>query len=168
MTTNKPDRYWLLSTIILVVVIVIGSLVIRLRYNPGHSLEISMPPDTNIEGIIYLGGAVTNPGLYPFNKNDSIQVLLQAAGGPTDSANMSGLKLYVTPTGNAGPQKIDINRAETWLLEALPGIGETLAQRIVSYRVENGPFRTTSELLKVPRLGNTTYERIRNLITVAE
>ena len=65
-------------------------------------------------------------------------------------------------------QKIDINRAEVWLLKALPGIGETLAQRIVDYRQKNGPFHNTKDLLKVTGIGNTTYEQIRDLITVAD
>lgn len=66
------------------------------------------------------------------------------------------------------PQKIDINRAEVWLLKALPGIGETLAQRIVDYRQQNGSFHNTNELLKVAGIGTTTYERIKHLITVAD
>ncbi|MBI2849424.1 MAG: helix-hairpin-helix domain-containing protein, partial [Chloroflexi bacterium] len=65
-------------------------------------------------------------------------------------------------------QKVDINRAEAWLLEALPGIGETLAKRIVDFRRKNGPFRSTEELLKVPGIGTSAYERIRGLITVGE
>ena len=70
--------------------------------------------------------------------------------------------------GEQEPQKIDINRAEVWLLEALPGIGETLAQRIVDYRQQNGPFQHTNELLKVAGIGTTTYEQIKHLITVAD
>jgi len=66
------------------------------------------------------------------------------------------------------PQKIDINRAEVWLLKALPGIGETLAQRIVDYRHQNGPFHNIRQLLQVAGIGTTTYEQIKHLITVAD
>lgn len=168
MTTKRPSWYWLLSLIILLVIITIGGLVIWLRYNPGRPVEISMPSSPSFQGTIYLGGAVTNPGLYPFTAADSIAALLQAAGGTTESANLSALKLYITPAGDAGPQKLNINRAETWLLKALPGIGDTLAQRIIDYRERNGPFRNTVELLKIPGMGTKAYEQIKDLITVGD
>ena len=82
--------------------------------------------------------------------------------------DFDGLKLYIPDTGEGpGPQKIDINRAEVWLLKALPGIGETLAQRIVDYRRQNGPFQNTRELTGVSGIGDSTYEQIEHLITVA-
>ena len=71
-------------------------------------------------------------------------------------------------SGMAGKCLININRAETWLLEALTGIGPTLAQRIVDYREQNGPFRNTSELTEVEGIGTAIYERIKHRITVAD
>jgi comEA protein len=66
------------------------------------------------------------------------------------------------------PQKVDINRAEAWLLEALPGIGETLAQRIIDYRQQNGAFRSISEITEVEGIGQSLYEQIKDLITVGD
>ena len=66
------------------------------------------------------------------------------------------------------PQRININRAEAWLLEALPGIGETRAQAIIDFRNQNGVFHNINELLKVKGIGVTTYEQIKHLITVAD
>jgi len=72
-----------------------------------------------------------------------------------------------TPEGaSPGPQRVDINRAEPWLLEVLPGIGPRLAEAIVSYRQEKGPFRSPQEVLQVPGIGVDTYDKIRDLITV--
>ena len=167
MTTNKPNGYWL-AAVALIVVIATGGLVIWLKYQPEHPIEISFSSSQNLEGTILLGGEVNNPGLYPFTAGDSIRDLIQAAGGPKSTANLTGLKLYITPTGNPGPQKININQAETWLLQALPGIGETLAQRIVDYRGQNGPFRNTTELLKISGMGNKTYDRIKDMITIGD
>lgn len=65
-------------------------------------------------------------------------------------------------------QKIDINRAEVRQLKTLPGIGDILAQRIVDYRQENGPFHDTSELTEVAGIGTGRYEQIKDLITVAD
>lgn len=84
-------------------------------------------------------------------------------------ADVDRIKLYVPRAGESGTsQKIDINRAEVWLLTALPGIGETRARAIVEYRRQHGPFRSISELTKVEGIGATTYDQIKNLITVAE
>jgi competence ComEA-like helix-hairpin-helix protein len=66
------------------------------------------------------------------------------------------------------PQKIDINRAEAWLLEALPGIGPVKAQAIIDYRQQNGGFSDISEILHVPGIGKTIYEKIKDLITVGD
>jgi len=169
MTASKLNRYWTLAVILLVAIIVIGGIVAWLRFRPSQPVEISIPPGQELQGGIYIGGNVTNPGFYPFTGRDSIEALIQAAGGTTSSANLSGLRLYLYEVEEERePQKIDINRAEEWMLKALPGIGETLAQRIVDYRQQNGPFRNTNELTGVAGIGTTTYEQIKHLITVAE
>ncbi len=165
MTKN---RYWALIIVFLVAIIATGGIIAWSRYSLSQPIEISIPPGQELQGSIHIGGAVTNPGFYSLTVGDSIETLIQAAGGTTGSANPSGLKLYVSEMGKEGPQKIDINRAEVWLLKALPGIGETLAQRIVDYRRQNEPFRNTNELLKVAGIGTTTYQQIEHLITVAD
>ena len=169
MAVNKLNRYWGPATILLVAIIIIGGIVVWVKYSPSQPIEISLPPAQELQGRIYIGGNVTNPGFYPFTTSDSIEALIQIAGGTTGSANLSGLKLYI-PGAEEGQelQKININRAEVWLLKALPGIGETLAQRIVDYRQQNEPFRNTRGLLEVAGIGTTTYDEIKNLITVAD
>ena len=76
------------------------------------------------------------------------------------------------PEGEANPaelpQKIDINRAEAWLLEALPGIGEAKAQAIIAYRQQNGGFGHITEIANVEGIGPAIYEDIKNLITVGD
>jgi len=66
------------------------------------------------------------------------------------------------------PQKIDINRAEAWLLEALPGIGESKAQAIIAYRQQNGGFGHITEITRVEGIGPAIYEDIKDLITVGD
>ena len=168
MVVNKPRLFWLIASFLLAASIIVASFVVWLRYEPEYPIEISLPPAPNHTGIIYLSGAVVNPGLYPFTATDSIESLIQAAGGFTAGANLSNIKLSFVPDGNSGPQKIDINLAEPWLLEALPGIGTTLAKRIVDYRQQNGPFRSTSDIQKVNGMGTTTYQQIEALITVGD
>jgi len=169
MAANKLNRYWTLTAILLVAIILIGGVVVWSRYSPNQPLEISLPPQQEWQGMIYIGGAVTNPGYYPFTSGDNLEALVQAAGGTTASANSTELTLFVPAVGaEPEPQKVDINRAELWLLEALPGVGPTLAQRIVDYRQQNGPFLNTGEIVKVAGIGASTYDQIRDLITVAD
>ncbi len=127
-----------------------------------------MPSDEEVQGGIYISGAINNPGFYPLKAEDSIEALIQAVGGTTSGADLGQLKLYIPETGGEQPQKIDLNRAEAWLLKALPGIGETRAQAIIAYRQQHGPFHNISELTKVEGIGIATYEQIKHLITVAD
>lgn len=59
---------------------------------------------------------------------------------------------------------IDINTATHAQLTMLPGIGDTLAQRIIEYRTQNGPFASIDDLTCVEGIGRTKLERIRNYI----
>ena len=168
---TKVSKYSALVIILLVAIIVIGGIVIWSRYEPGQPIDISTPELTSQEqlGQIYIGGAVSNPGFYPLKATDSINDIIQAAGGTTSNANPGQLKFYITEAGEEEqPQKVNLNRAEGWLLEALPGIGETRAQAIIDYRQRNGPFRNINELIKVEGIGTATYEQIKHLITVAD
>jgi competence ComEA-like helix-hairpin-helix protein len=61
--------------------------------------------------------------------------------------------------------QININTATAEQLQTLPGIGPGLAQRILDYRQENGPFVTTAELSKVPGIGVTRLENLLGYIT---
>lgn len=61
---------------------------------------------------------------------------------------------------------LDLNLATAEQLEALPGIGSVLAQRILSYRAEIGGFHTVEELKNVEGIGDKKFEAIQNLIEV--
>ena len=79
----------------------------------------------------------------------------------------------VVVTGNApvsasapAQELVELNTATVAELERLPGIGPALAQRIVDYRTEHGPFSYCYELTDVPGIGSETYEGLRDLIRV--
>lgn len=61
---------------------------------------------------------------------------------------------------------VNINTADADTLTALPGIGQVLAERIVAYRRQNGPFRVIEEITKVEGIGEKKAKAILELITV--
>lgn len=162
-------KLWSLIVILLIAIIIIGSLVIWSRYRPSQPIEISLTPSRELQGKIYVGGAVNYPGFYPLKGGDSLEDIIRAAGGTHSDADLGRFKLYISKVGEEEPpQKVNLNRAEAWLLKALPGIGDTRAQAIIDYRQQKGRFDNITELLKVQGIGATTFERIKDLITVAD
>ena len=167
---SRADRFYLFVTVFLVIAAIAGGVMLAMQHSRSQPVEIVLsqtePPEQS--GEIYIGGAVVNPGIYPWREDDTVLALLLDAGVEPD-ADLSHIELYIPREGEEqAPQKIDINRAEPWLLEALPGIGEVLAQRIVDYRSENGPFKTIENLLKVSGIGPATFEQIKDYITVSD
>jgi competence protein ComEA len=166
---TRFNKYWALIIILLVVIIAIGSIVVWSRYSGSQPIEISIVSGQEWQGSVYVGGAVSNPDFYPVNFDDSLQDIIQAAGGATSDADLSNLKIYIPRKAEEIQlQKIDLNRAEAWLLEALPGIGKVRAQAIIDYRCQNGSFNNITELTKVDGIGIATYEQVKHLITVAD
>lgn len=65
-------------------------------------------------------------------------------------------------------EMLDLNKLSAEELETLPGIGETLARRIVELRTQKGGFTSVEELLEVEGIGTGKLEKIRDMIYVAE
>ncbi len=72
-------------------------------------------------------------------------------------------------SAKAGPQAaVDLNEASLGELTAIPGIGDTMAQRILDWRAENGPFRQVDDLMKVKGIGEKSLEKIRPYVKVSK
>lgn len=63
-------------------------------------------------------------------------------------------------------EPVDINTADAETLDTLPGIGPALAERIIAYREEHGPFKSGEELMEVKGIGEATYEGLADWITM--
>lgn len=167
---SRVDRFYLFITVFLVIAVIVGGVMLIVKHCKSQPAEIilSQPAPLQLSGEVYIGGAVVNPGIYPLKEGDTIQALLLDVGIETD-ADLSHIKIYIPRQDETRPpQKIDINRAEVWLLEALSGIGPSKAQAIVDYRNENGPFKRIEDLLRVEGIGRGTFDKIKDNITVSD
>lgn len=63
---------------------------------------------------------------------------------------------------------VNLNTASRHLLTYVSGLGESLANNIVEWRSQNGPFRSRRELMKVPRLGERAYEQCAGFLRITE
>jgi len=80
----------------------------------------------------------------------------------TSSGGWSGRLVDIDRAAPRGVRfQVDVNTASWPELVQIPGIGRVLAERIVKWREEHGPFRTTEQLLQVQGIGPRTLERIR-------
>lgn len=75
---------------------------------------------------------------------------------------------YESTTSRRIDYRLDLNTATQTQLMELPGIGETLAQRILEYRDKNGPFTMVEELLNVPGIGEGKLKQIEEHIKIGE
>lgn len=87
-------------------------------------------------------------------------------------SNKSGLKPVIIDgaqqdSGNAQEKVIvNINTANEEELQKIPGIGETIAKRIVTYRKQNGIFKTIEDIQNVSGIGSSKFNKIKEYICV--
>lgn len=140
-----------------------------------------MPPPTQIPIMVHVTGAVTKPGLYSLPQDSRVNDAIKAAGGFLEKADTAFINLAAVvkdgdqihipelmpglSIGGTG-LLVNLNSASQAELENLPGIGPTLALRIVEYRTQYGFFKTIDELKNVPGIGEATYDEIKDMITV--
>ena len=167
---SQADRFYLSIVVFLVIILIAGGVKLLIDRDrvPPEELVLSQVALPRPGGEIYIGGDVVNPGIYPLREGDTIPGLLADAGVEA-GAELNFVKLYVSKEEERqSPQKVDINRAEAWLLKALPGIGADRAQAIVAYREENGEFQRIEDLLQVKGIGEGTFEEIKDKVTVSD
>lgn len=135
--------------------------------------------------IVDIDGAVNKPGVYEFVEGDRVNDAIIKAGGLKEKACtkninkarklIDGEKIYVAEIGeditdliispNTDDGKININTATKEMLLSLDGIGEVYSMRIIEYR-EKTKFSTIEEIKNVSGIGEKTFEKIKNKITV--
>jgi competence protein ComEA len=131
-------------------------------------------------------GQVARPGLVVLPEGARTADALAAAGGLLPGADPAAVNLAAVVTdgqqiaigvpGAAGGAaaaapaaaggRVPLNSATVSDLDALPGIGPVLAQRIVDHRAQNGPFTAVEQLDDVPGIGPAIYDELADLVTV--
>lgn len=88
---------------------------------------------------------------------------------PVESVGKANIIESSDPASSAAQpvsEKININTASSEELQTLNGIGETKAAAIIQYRTENGGFNSIEEICRVKGIGDATFNKIRDRITI--
>ena len=158
---------------------------------PPPDIQEPSPEPTTI--TVHIVGAVYYPDVYNVPYGSRINDVLQLAGGHTSDADLSlinlaafvhdAMQIRIPAIGDEHQEilqaqdqpgqtaitsdgRININLANLTELQTLPGIGPVIAQNIIDFREANNGFNTIEELLNVTRIGQTTFENIRDNVTV--
>ena len=122
--------------------------------------------DVTVRGAVSIGRRLMDP-LAELVKIDPSSI---GVGQYQKDVNQTDLKhsLDQTVISCVNRVGVNLNTASTHLLTYISGLGPQLAQNIVDYRTENGPFHNRKELLKVPRLGAKAFEQAAGFLRVPD
>jgi competence protein ComEA len=143
-----------------------------------------------------VAGAVMAPSVVELPEGSRVFEAIEKAGGLTGDADLSttnqaeiltdGQKLYIptrheleesragspssglaaNSSGVLQSKRININTADSQTLQQLKGVGPATAEKIINYRTENGKFKTIEDLKNVSGIGDKTFEKLKDKITV--
>ncbi len=172
-----------------------GLFMFTMRRPLGTPIELIPPPTPTATPTpspirVYVSGAVHSPDVYELPAGAIVRDAIQAAGGATGEADLSAINLALpladgmhihmpragevtqvapisgapsSPSGSeTGGARVNINTATLAELDTLPGIGPAMAQRIINGR----PYNKPEDILRVPGIGEATFARLKDLITV--
>ncbi len=120
--------------------------------------------DVTVRGAVSIGRRLMDP-LAELVKIDPSSI---GVGQYQKDVNQTALRksLEDTVINCVNRVGVNLNTASQWLLTYVSGLGPSLAQNIVRYRRENGPFRSRKELMKVPRLGAKAFEQSAGFLRI--
>jgi competence protein ComEA len=142
--------------------------------------------------VVDVAGKVRRPGLVRAPTGSRVADVLTLAGGPLPGVDLTTLNLArpvtdgeqilvgipappgaTTAPGNAPTSPpaasnapVNLNTADLTQLDTLPGVGPVLAQRILDYRTQNGPFATIDQLQEVPGVGPKKFDSLKSHVRI--
>ena len=163
-----------------------GPALMTITLQPRPTLNPATPTPATIN--VYVSGAVNRPEVYTLPLGSLVKDAVAKAGGASAEADLDHINLalrltdqmqvYVprqgeavaTPKAASGAATlsapININTATAEELDRLPGIGPSIAQAILDYRTQNGPFKTIEGINEVKGIGDALFAKIKGSITV--
>lgn len=167
----------------------------RVEDDPEIETEVETNADVTQERIVIdVKGAVTTPGVYEASIGERVIDIIERAGGLLDSADQNNINfamkvvdemvLYIPAMGEqsqaivgvaaggslqegvAADGKVNLNTASESDLQTLPGIGPSKALAIIEYRETNGSYKSVEELMEISGIGEKTFEKLKEHITV--
>lgn len=150
--------------------------------------------ESNDSGEVYVDvkGEVKHPGMYKLNSGSRVNDAIKQAEGFTKNADQSSINLAQNlsdeevivvdnyknhkkntqnsfsnaSSNNSESGKIHLNSADTTELQKLDRVGAKTAQKIVDFRNENHGFKNIEEIKQVSGLGDKSYERLKDSVTL--
>lgn len=141
---------------------------------------------------VYVTGAVNHPGIVDVDADSRVADAVNACGGALPTADMGSVNMAqklkdgqqvripekpreATPLqdGKQAPDRtkgksgdlVNINTADEKTLDSLPGIGPSMAKRIIEYRNTEGMFQSPEDLKKIKGIGDAKYEKLKDKVT---
>lgn len=154
-----------------------------------QSRAAGRPPDPapRAELVVSVVGKVRKPGLVRLPVGARVADAIKAVGGARRGVDLTTLNLarkladgeqiYVgipipaavlmpDTGGGAAPAKVSLNSASQEQLEALPGVGEVTAKRILEWRAQHGGFTSVEQLREIEGIGERRFAGLRDQVTV--
>src|SRR5699024_7951949 len=155
------------------------------------SIEEKQVDESSAEIIVDIKGQVKIPGVYPMEEGSRIIDVIEKADGLLDESETTAVNfsqlladqmvIYVPKIGENPPiestnaqesseegkiSRININEADKEALMTLNGIGDSKAENILTYREENGLFKSIEEIKNVSGIGEATFNNLKDSIVV--
>ena len=183
-----------LLTLLLTILFVAVGILFNARFDGAEDISrvesretADTPTTAPLEGreiVVYIEGAIAKPGLVYASKDARLGEIINLSGGLLALADADGLNMAslvedgekITIPFKKGSDDLNINGAENNLinintaseteLQKLPRIGPATAKKIIEYRNQHGAFKKIEDIKNVPRIGEKTFEKLKDLITV--